>query len=305
MDPETLKAILSMRSILLVIYKLNCPPPKYVLALVKDNRRHVWITYDSIKFETSQMVPTFSDGTTRAELRGFKHELPVETYLIIELQFESPPPMMPYEGRAVASAEAAAIAAAVEATEPHVLLEKVVEEVPNSPGRQVSSNVGPMKFTSRPPTAPEQMSTTFKTAIERVAQMTDEERSVFAICARWYWKGYETLNEVDRFLSWYIVLEIFPARETTDVTNRVAHFVTNEFHPDSDRQTVKKRLRLGRVTGLRGDIVHSGITLIGSGKVKEVTELMEILEALVRAILRYLSGETYDGTLDKWMRTDA
>jgi hypothetical protein len=196
---------------------------------------------------------------------------------------------------------ASAIASAVEATCPNLVAEKSFDEVVYPAGQYGSNNQGPMKFTGVLPMNPDSLVAVIENAVAALDGLSDVARRKFELSSRWFWKGFETLDQVDRFLCWYIALEIFPADGTSDVPGRVRDFIQGMFFPEIAPADVKERLDLGRLNGLRANIVHDGIRMLGTGTVRDTSGLMLKLEAVVRATLRFQAGHAYDHSLDKWV----
>jgi hypothetical protein len=266
-----------------------------------DDTRRITLMYGTPTVQVSQLVPTYVDGVVAGLLAVEQVQAPEGTYLMIEVPLTIAPGTMPYDARTVASVQASAMASAIEAAQPRLIAEKSLEEVVYPPGQYGSGNEGPMVFTGVPPVSPEALAPLIVQTVARLDALDDDASRKFALSSRWFWKGFETLNQVDRFLSWYIALEIFPAEGTSDVPGRVRDFIQGTFYPEVPPAQVKERLDLGRLTGLRNNIVHDGIRTLGSGSVSDTRGLMLKLDGVLRAVLRFQAGQPYDGSLDKWV----
>jgi hypothetical protein len=54
--------------------------------------------------------------------------------------------------------------------------------------------------------------------------MTDKSEDRFRLSSRWFQKGRDEESMVDRFISWYISLEVYPSQGSTKVTENVRDF---------------------------------------------------------------------------------
>lgn len=286
---------------LVVAFKLNCPPPTEQMRILGDSTRRITLMHGTPTVEVSRLAPTYIDGVVAGELVTERIQALEATYLIIEVPLVMPFGTMPYDARSVASEHASAMASAIESSHPHLIAEKSLDEVVYPAGQYGTGNEGPMTFTGVPPAKPEALAPLIVKSVAALDALDDEARRKFSLSSRWFWQGFETLNQVDRFLSWYIALEVFPADGTGDVPGRVRDFIQHNFYPEILSSHVKERLDLGRLTGLRADIVHNGIRTLGSGAVRDTTGLMLKLQAVVRAMLRFQTGQPYDRSLDKWV----
>ena len=62
-------------------------------------------------------------------------------------------------------------------------------------------------------------------------------------------------------------------------------------------ELVKERLGVGRLFGLRSDLVHNGKLSLSR---EQLGEVIEKLDNICVAVLRHISGEPYRGTLEKY-----
>ncbi|MBW7933224.1 MAG: hypothetical protein H3C62_06325 [Gemmatimonadaceae bacterium] len=271
------------------------------MRVLADDTRRITLTYGTPTVQVSQIVPAYVDGAVAGQLATEQIEVPEGTYLMVEVPLTVAPGTMPYDARTVASLQASAIASAIEAAQPRLIADKSLEKVVYPVRVYASDNEGPMVFTGVPPVSPETLAPLIVHAVARLDTLDDDASRKFALSSRWFWKGFETLNQVDRLLSWYIALEIFPANGTSDVPGRVRDFIQGRFYPAIPPAQVKERLDLGRLTGLRNNIVHDGIRTLGSGSVTDTKGLMLKLDGVLRAVLRFQAGQSYDGSLDKWV----
>lgn len=288
--------------ILVSLYKLNCPPPKEQLELLKDASRRVTIAHGSLSVTSGKLVPVYTDLGMAGRLETFTHTVPVGTYLVIEIFFG--PGLL--DGRNRASIRAKEIATAIEAFKPHLILEKTLEEVANPPGGVIGMAEGPSKLTSIGSVRVEELADEIRETIKFVDSIVDSDiKSHYQLCSRWFWKGHETINQVDKFLSWYIALEIYPALGSADVPNSLRDYLHKNIFPNVEPNRVKERLQLGKMAGLRAEIAHRGLSILNESKISQPDALLDKLEAVLRVVLRQLAGREYDESLDKWVVDDA
>lgn len=114
-------------------------------------------------------------------------------------------------------------------------------------------------------------------------------------------RGCETLNSIDRFLFGFIALEVYPAGGDSDVPKHVRNLIQSRVYPTIDPGTVKERIGIGPIAGLRGRIVHDGISSIPEGERDGFDQRLRQLSALVRTCLRILTGAEPGSHLDPWV----
>lgn len=286
---------------LVVIYRANCPPPVKQKIIVNLPNETITLVSGSIKLSTSKMQTSFTDQGTVSALVNRDHEFPKDTYIIIEIRFFLEMGELPYEARTRAALRATEIATLIETSEPALLTDKIFEDVANLPGKFVASPEGPMTITARPSKDPDKIAIEVQNSISKCDELSSEKRAIFQLSSRWFQKGIHTLNEVDRFLSMFIVLEVYPACGSTDVPGKVCEWIKNDLNANDSIDLIKEKLALGRITGLRADIVHNGISMVSMSKVKVPSDFMHIVEILARLSISNQLGQKYNGELDKWL----
>jgi hypothetical protein len=116
----------------------------------------------------------------------------------------------------------------------------------------------------------------------------------YSLMSRFFAKAliYEPSEEKLLFL--WTVLEIYPMTDTTDIrpiSQLLAQVVGRA------PELVKDRLAIGRLCGLRSDLVHNGKLNLSR---EQLGEVVEKLENICVEVLRHISGEAYRGTLEKY-----
>jgi len=286
---------------LVSIYRVNCPPPDAEVTLIDRDLLKVKFLNGGINLSTSKMKTTFTEDGTASEMISRDHSIESDNYLIIENWFEVPAEDIPYEYRVEAEMESNKIASTVEISERSLISEKVFENVVNTKGRQVAMPKSPTKVTSRPFLKPEDFSQEVKSALEKLESLSGEEEERFRLSSRWFQKGMNEESMVDRFMSWYISLEVYPSKDSTSVKENVRDFLVREVFSNRSPGEVTSKLSLGRITGLRAEIVHNGLSEISKGDPDNPGEFLEIVECIVRVSLKNQLGIGYDGELNEWM----
>lgn len=286
---------------LVSIYRVNCPPPEDEVILISDDKVEVKIINGEIKLNTSRMKTVFTEEGTASEMRNEKHSLNEDTYLIIENWFVVPWDDIPYSYRVNTEMQNSEIASAVEVTESNLISEKIFEDVVDTEGRNVAMPKSPTKITSRPFTKPGNFSENVRESIENLRGMPDKSEDRFRLSSRWFQKGRDEEGMVDKFISWYISLEVYPSQGSTKVTENVRDFLAEEVLDNKNPSEVKKDLNLGRITGLRSKIVHNGLSQMSEAEPDNPGEFLEIVESIVRVSLKSQLGLDYGGELDKWI----
>ncbi|OFW33946.1 MAG: hypothetical protein A3J28_05665 [Acidobacteria bacterium RIFCSPLOWO2_12_FULL_60_22] len=183
-----------------------------------------------------------------------------------------------------------------------LVVEKLFEGAVNRPGHVVFAPEGPVLLTARPSVTTEHLKSALSTGVAALGSLSTQDRQRLRLMSRWYRRARETLNQVDQFLFLYVAIEVFPASGTSDVPRAVRDFLAQHVFRDVDPSNVKERLMLGRITGLRANIVHDGTSSIAANEQKEFSEKLERLEAVTRECMGLLAGRSYSGSLDKWVR---
>lgn len=99
----------------------------------------------------------------------------------------------------------------------------------------------------------------------------------------------------EKFLYLWTILEIFPMKDTTDI-RPISEFlakITGHSAP-----VVKEALGIGRLFGLRSDLVHNGKFGLSSA---DLGPVICRLEMICLEVLRAMSGLAYSGSLDRFL----
>jgi hypothetical protein len=114
--------------------------------------------------------------------------------------------------------------------------------------------------------------------------------------ARFVAKGLAEPPGEEAFVWLWTSLEIFPMVNTTDI-KPIATFLSS--YVDLDPSTVKEKLKIGWLFGMRSKLVHDGhLPLDRDARFSALAHL----EQLVRAVVRHAASLSYDGALDSLLK---
>ncbi len=117
----------------------------------------------------------------------------------------------------------------------------------------------------------------------------------FKLMSRFYSKSLALKPNEEKFILLWTILEIFPMKNTINIKPTSEHLATIT---GRQPEKVKEKLGIGRLYGLRCDLVHNGRLNID---IKEIGEVFSRLENIVLEILRNMSGLPYSRSLDKYL----
>lgn len=194
----------------------------------------------------------------------------------------------------------AEVVGAVALENPGLLGETVFEGVVVVNHQVIHQPNGPVRLATPTQLNPEAFSATLRRALDDVGRLGLEDRERFRLASRWYVRGLEALNPVDKFLHWYIALEVYPAMGG-DVVKSIQNLLHEKVYPGVDKGKLKERLQLGTICNLRGDIVHKGLAIVDLPSSPRFDQAMQRLEALVPVCIRLLTGLPPGTDLDRWV----
>lgn len=282
------------------IYLLSQPPDSRNDVLYQEEDFMVQIKTGPISFQRTIPKRRFGGDTSAltlaSETIGFGDGL----YLIV-LQKVSK--FDQQDSLAEARSRAAEIVTLIDLEYRGVIVEKVFDGIVDEPGKFVMWPDGPDRIVIAPTVSSEQMGQLIESGIRNLKSLADNQRSRIRLMSRWYRRAQETLNEVDKFLYFYVAIEVFPAAGTTDVTRAVRDYLQAHVFQSVDKGNITERLKLGKITGFRALIVHDGKASISKAELEEFRDLLEILGCITYECLNLASGRQYQGSLAKWLGT--
>lgn len=285
---------------LLALYRLRAPHPPARVSIWDSPGEEAYISRGPVTVQRSVPEYIFSEefgmGTA---ITPQTVTFPDGTYLAVIVDLDSLDPGRP---RTVAALRVAEIASIVELQHPDIIFEKVFEDVIHTTSAQGLFHESLMRVISRPLQTPEQLRPLVALGLNALDVLPKPVRHRFALCSRWFRRGADATNPIDRFLFYYIVLEVFPGAGSTDIPGRVRDFLHQSVYPQLTRAQIKERSLIGRITGLRGAIAHDGIASADMAPgAPDIIDLTERLEALCRVALRSLVGLSPGASLDRWL----
>ena len=269
------------------VFQANLPSPESPIEVFSGQDMRVTLDPGPLSFTYSVPNVRLRPPGVVATPKNRRIVLPQGSYVVIDL--ELPERLGAHPGRyaALRVSEAAAL---VELRYRPLLSEKIYQGPVDRPGETVFLPENPLRLVARPALEPETVASTLGPDFEAIAKLNEQPRQRFQLASRWFMRGVEAPNSVDKLLSWWTVLEIYPSEGEMDVSNSAAGLIRKQLYPKLDTSDVKAKLRLGQIEGKRGDIVHQGIAYVPEDEEKTFDEYLERLEAVVIACLRLLAG---------------
>lgn len=139
---------------------------------------------------------------------------------------------------------------------------------------------------------------TLEDDLQRIRSTTLKDpdmNSRFDLMSRFYSKALVRPPSEERFLFLWTVLEIFPMKGTTNI-GPISELVSRLTGHDSI--IVKERLAIGRMFGLRSDLVHNGSF---DPRQTGIPGFWTRLESLCLETLRNVGGLPYSGSLNEFL----
>lgn len=134
--------------------------------------------------------------------------------------------------------------------------------------------------------------------LQRIRSTTLRDASMsarFDLMSRFYSKALVRPHSEERFLFLWTVLEIFPMKDTSDI-RPISELVSSLTGRTTSE--VKEKLAIGRIFGLRSDLVHNGYF---DPRAAGIPGFWTRLESLCRETLRFMAGLPYSGSLDRFL----
>jgi len=280
-----------------VIYSATMTPPSDPLVVSEGDIR-LTLTPGPLSFSYSVPVKRFKPGAASMTLGTRQINLSSGSYIMIETLIESFTDSE-REHVALAIAEAASL---ITLRYPHLLDEKLFEGVVNPPNTAVMWSEGPMTLTASPSITPETVAIILQNDFSNVLKLDASDRTRLQLAARWFRRGHEAMNQVDKFLFWWTVLEIYPAKGIIHVARETANLLQRSIYVDTNSSEVKKKLELGPMHSMRGKIVHAGQAFVEDSERSIFEQRLEKLRATATACLRLLGGLSPGDDLDRFIK---
>lgn len=119
----------------------------------------------------------------------------------------------------------------------------------------------------------------------------------FSLMSRFLAKELLVPPSEEKFLYLWTILEIFPMKGTSDI-KPISTYLAKV--TSCEEKEVKEKLKIGRLCGSRGKLVHDGKLDISY---KELGLTITKLEEICLTVMRSMCGLPYSGVLDKYLHT--
>jgi hypothetical protein len=143
---------------------------------------------------------------------------------------------------------------------------------------------------------------TFQNGFSNVQKLDANDRARLQLAARWFRRGHEALNQVDKFLFWWTVLEIYPAKGTIHVARETANLLQMSIYVKMNASEIKTKLELGPMHTMRGKIVHTGQAFVEDSERSIFERRLEKLRATATVCLRLLAGMSPGDDLEQFIK---
>jgi len=283
----------------LAVYRANLAPPESDLCVARTPDLEIKLSPGPIQFSyTTPVVRYAPPGASLAQAQ--RHcELPPGSYLLIRIRVEAADPASARRMAALRVAEATCV---FDLRYPGLIAEKLYEGTVNEPGRFVFMGEGPLWVAAQPHRDPEDVAHEIATDFSSLRGLSEGDRDRFQLAARWFRRGQEAINLVDKLLFLWTVLEIYPAMGKRKVSNTTSRFLSERLYRDLSRQEIKEKTKLGRIEGVRDGIVHKGKAFVGPTEEEPFSGYIQRLEVIAATCLRMLAGMPPGDELDKYVR---
>lgn len=271
------------------IFRLNAPDPPSPLVLPQTDRCRIEIRPGPLAFSISVPITKFTGDSAFATIGIEEKRLPEGVYLLIEV--------LSQDGAGIPGdpsnrpAGIAEVITAVELAAPNLVVEKAYEGIINRPDAIGLASDGPMVLSARGPTDLTQSAPLISEILLKVQALPPDRRDRFQLASRWFRRGIEARNLIDKFLHWYIALEVYPCEGKQDVPGGLRDYLKAHFFPEEDPGALSTAFNLGRIAGFRADIVHNGKANVPLNETPRISGYLRTLEVLVRASLGEMLGE--------------
>jgi hypothetical protein len=131
-------------------------------------------------------------------------------------------------------------------------------------------------------------------SVEALFETDPDLADRFSLISRFYSKALAAPPSEEVFLFLWTILEVFPMKATSDI-RPIGEFLSKVTGRAASE--VKTNLGIGRLFGMRSDLVHNGS--LGVAR-KELGIITRKLEDICGVVIRQLVGLPYNGSLDSY-----
>ena len=284
--------------IYLAIYRANLRAPESELCVASTPEFEIKLSPGPIQFSYTVPVLHYRPSAVGITTAQQHRDLPPDSYVLMRVRLGA---MDPASARSEAALRVAEATCIFDLRCPGLICEKLHEGTVDKPGQYVFMPEGPLRVTARPDEDPEDVGHKVAGDFASLGDLSQGDRDRFRLAARWFRRGQEALNLVDKLLFLWTVLEIYPAMGRK-VSNTTSRFLSERLYQDLSSHEIKERTKLGRIEGLRDGIVHKGIAFVAAAEEERFSGYLQRLEAIATTCLRILAGMPPGDELDKYVR---
>ena len=268
----------------IAVYSAAIEPPNTPFR-VQEADLCLTFTAGPLAFAYSVQLKSFGPGSVAVILGERQFSLPRGSYIVIEMLAN----VSKESERERLALRVAEVASLLALRHSHVLDEKLFEGVVNAADKALMWREGPMTFTAAPAVSPEEVADGFASDFASIQQLDAERHRRLQLASRWFRRGHEAINQVDKFLFWWTVLEIYPGKGESSIVRNVTQVLRNGVCPELEPQILQEKLRIGRIYGERKRIVHDGRAFVAFDD-EYFQGCLERLRAIATVSLRLLGG---------------
>ena len=281
----------------LAVFRVSMKAPTSPLLVIEDS--DFLVTFESGPVEFAVAVPIVSQKPPGAAMRiGLRQvQFPEDCYLVVKSSIIPPNPRASANLTSLRTAELASV---IDLRFPRLLSQRLFEGATSDPSNMMLLPEDPMTLTAQPIRNPADVVDAIQRDFVIVDALGDPSRQRLRLASRWYQQGLEARSRIDKFLAWWITLEVFPGEGDTDVVGKVTDLLSSIL-TNMGSSVIKDRTGIGRIAGLRADIVHQGMAFVPESREEEFDRRLKNLNAIVRTCLRVLGELPIDGELESLM----
>ncbi|MDZ4165588.1 MAG: hypothetical protein U1C55_10730 [Smithellaceae bacterium] len=290
-----------------VIYRTNTVYQEPVTLVASKNIRAT-IMPGPLEFARAVPIQLHVQGAVRMTLGVERHRTTDGQFLVISyIRDPNAGPVEKgaftgYPRRVDAALATAQVAALILLSHPGLIAEKVFDGVVSDPQNVTFHPEGPLTISTPHMLDPVELSASVQERLALVDTFDETKQSRFRLSSRWFLRGHEAKKPVDRFLYWFIALEVYPAEGRTKVVSAVRNLLVATVYPDVSPGLLSERLSIGRIHGIRSRIVHEGLSHVDLPLDPEFHQALDKLGAISAVCLRVLAGLSPGDDLDRWVR---
>ena len=284
----------------LAVFRVALPAPEEPLHVEGKPNLEISLQPGPLEFSYSVPVTKYEPPGATMAMGERRVRLPADSYLVIEVVGQGGNPRIDMSDAALQVAETACL---LELRYSGIIAEKVYEGTVNTPGSAFLMNEGTFTLTAQPERDPKSVAAELAADHAALTDLAADQRERYRLAARWFRRGQDVRNPIDKLLYKWVVLEIYPGEgQGKKVVRKTRDLLRERLYPDLAPGTVTSKTGLGRIFDLRGDIVHKGQAFVSPDQQDEFDDHLDRLHAVAVTCLRILAGVAAGDELDKYVR---